>query len=464
MATTSEISAATVAAIVKRYDVRGRVPEQLDGGLSRHFGAAIASELCRADGIDAIVVGRDARTSSPELADGLCDGLTGQGVDVVDLGVVATDVLYYGSGRLRLPGVMVTASHNPPDWNGFKLCRSGARPVGSDTGLSAVRDQVSATVRQGAVPSGPRRGTRTSRDLLDAYAEHVVGVGPTLDRRLRVVVDAANATAAVTVPAVFARLDLELVPLHFELDGRPPSHPADPMDPANLADLRRAVVEHAADVGLAFDGDADRCFAVDETGAAVSPSTVVAVVARQLLRRHPGATVLYSLTCSRVVPEEIAAAGGVGVRTRVGHSGIKAEMARRRALFGGEHSGHYYFRDFWNADSGMLAALHLLSELASSPRPLSVVADLLTRYADSGEINVSVPNPADAVQRTEAVYGAVSGAHVDDLDGLTVSTPDWWFNVRASNTEPLLRLNVEATDRATMERVRDRVLATIRSH
>jgi phosphomannomutase len=291
----------------------------------------------------------------------------------------------------------------------------------------------------------------------------VIELAPGLSRRLRVVVDAANAMGAVTVPVVFERLDVELVPVHFELDGRFPNHPADPMDPANLADLRAAVVAHAADLGLAFDGDADRCFAVDETGTPVSPSTVVALVARRLLRRHPGAVILYSLTCSRVVTEEIAAAGGIAVRTRVGHSGIKAEMARSRAVFGGEHSGHYYFRDFWNADSGMLAALHLLAEVAASPGRLSEIVGSLDRYVGSGEVNVSVSDPAAACQRVRAAFATDPDVNVDHLDGLTVSNPDWWFNVRTSNTEPVLRLNVEASDYAMMERVRDRVLATIRS-
>jgi phosphomannomutase len=462
MAPTSESSvAAAVDAVVKRYDIRGRVPDELDEALARRIGDAVAAVLCHADGVGAIVVGRDMRTSSPSITDALCEGLTAAGVDVVDLGLVATDVLYFGSGRLELPGVMVTASHNPPEWNGFKLCRSGARPVGRDSGL----DEIRARVGQGlGARSRAVRGRRTDRDLLDEFAGHVVRLGPPLRRRLRVVVDAANAMAAVTSPAVFGRLDVELVPLHFTLDGRFPEHPADPMNPDNLADLRRAVVDRRADVGLAFDGDADRCFAVDETGAAVPPSTVVAVVARQLLRRHPGATILYSLTCSRAVSEEIAAAGGVGVRTRVGHSGVKQAMAEHAAVFGGEHSGHYYFRDFWNADSGLLAALHLLAEVAASDRPLSEIAADVARYAASGEINTAATDPVAAIAAVRRAFGSEPGAKIDQLDGLTVSEPDWWFNVRASNTEPLVRLNVEAADRTMMERVRDRVLATIRSH
>jgi phosphomannomutase len=467
----SEQPVAALDAIVKRYDIRGRVPSELDEDVARRLGIAIAAVLCHADGLDAIAVGRDMRTSSPRLTDALCDGLTSAGVDVVDLGVVATDVLYFASGRLGLPGVMVTASHNPAEWNGFKLCRPGARPVGRDSGLDEIRDRAGrqGTGRgtgEGAVldgrASGP--GRRTSRDVLDEFADHVVRLGPTPRRRLRVVVDAANAMAATTAPAVLGRLDVDLVPLHFDLDGRFPHHPADPMNPDNLADLRRAVVASGADVGLAFDGDADRCFAVDETGAAVPASTVVALVARQLLRRHPGATVLYSLTCSRVVPEEIAAAGGVGVRTRVGHSGIKAAMAEHGAVFGGEHSGHYYFRDFWYADSGMLAAVHLLAEVASSDRPLSDVVAALARYVGSEEISVAVADPVAAVETVRRVFESEAGAALDQLDGLTVSERDWWFNVRTSNTEPLVRLNVEAADRAMMERVRDRVLAVIRSH
>jgi phosphomannomutase len=454
--------ASTVDAIVKRYDIRGRVPDQLDESTARAVGAAIAAVLCHADGVGSIVVGRDMRASSPSLTDALCDGLTANGVDVVDIGLVATDVLYFASGELGLPGVMVTASHNPRGWNGFKLCRSGARPVGWNTGLAAIRDLVTGDAAEATEPERPS-GTRTRRDVLDAFADRVVRTGPRLERRLRVVVDAGNAMAAVTAPAVLGRLDVELMPLHFELDGTFPHHPPDPMDPANLADLRRAVVADGADIGLAFDGDADRCFAVDETGAPVPPSAVVALAARQLLRRHPGATILYSLTCSRVVPEEIAAAGGVGVRTRVGHSGIKAAMAEHDAVFGGEHSGHYYFRDFWNADSGMLAAVHLLAELAATPGPLSATVAELARYATSGEINVAVPDPRAASAAVERAFASEPDIATDRLDGLTVSAPDWWFNVRASNTEPLLRLNVEAADPVKMARVRDRVLATIRS-
>jgi phosphomannomutase len=460
----------TLDVIVKRYDIRGRVPEQLDEPTAGRLGTAIAGVLCHADGVRSIAVGRDTRTSSPALTDALCEGLTASGVDVIDIGLVGTDVLYFASGDFDVPGVMVTASHNPREWNGFKLCRSRARPVESSTGLAAIRDRAAADpIGSSDAPTGAadssavRRGRRTPRDVLDAFADHVVRLGPPLDRRLRVVVDAGNAMAAVTAPAVLGRLDVDLVPLHFELDGTFPNHPPDPMDPANLSDVRRAVVAHRADLGLAFDGDADRCFAVDETGALVPPSTVVALVARQLLRRYPGTTILYSLTCSRIVPEEIAAAGGVGVRTRVGHSGIKAAMAEHDAVFGGEHSGHYYFREFWNADSGMLAAVHLLAELAATPGPVSSRVTALARYVASGEINVEVSDPQAASAAVDRTFGAEPDIATDHLDGLTVSGPEWWFNVRASNTEPLLRLNVEAADPEKMARVRDRVLATIRS-
>ena len=449
-------------AIVKRYDIRGRVPDQLDQATARRLGAAIAAVLCQADDVGSIVVGRDMRTSSPMLTDALCDGLTASGVDVVDIGLVATDVLYFASGELELPGVMVTASHNPGEWNGLKLCRSGARPVALGTGLAAIRDLVAADPADADDATRPA-GSRTHRDVLAAFADRVVRTGPALEQRLRVVVDAGNAMAAVTAPVVFDRLDVDLVPLHFDLDGTFPNHPPDPMDAANLADLRRAVVAERADIGLAFDGDADRCFAVDETGALVPPSTVVALVARRLLRSHPGATILYSLTCSRIVPEEIAAAGGVGVRTPVGHSGIKAAMAEHDAIFGGEHSGHYYFRDFWNADSGMLAAVHLLAELAATDAPLSTTVAKLARYVSSGEINVTVPDPRVASEAVGLAFAGEPDVTTDHLDGLTVSGSDWWFNVRASNTEPLLRLNVEADDPVKMARVRDRVLATIRS-
>jgi phosphomannomutase len=444
--------------IVKAYDVRGVVPDQLDAGVARTLGAAFA-RVVGASGA-AVVVGRDMRPSSPELVAAFAEGVTAQGADVVDIGLASTDLLYYASGSLHLPGAMFTASHNPARYNGIKLCRAGAVPVGQDSGLAEVRELAETGVPDHDGPPGTVR----SQDLLASYAEYLRSlVDLRGNRPLKVVVDAGNGMGGHTVPTVLRGLPVDLVPMYFELDGSFPNHEANPLDPANLVDLQERVTAERADIGLAFDGDADRCFVVDERGAPVSPSTVTALVASRELAKEPGATVIHNLITSRAVPEIVRENGGSPVRTRVGHSFIKAEMARTGAVFGGEHSAHYYFRDFWRADTGMLAALHVLAALGEQAGPLSALAARFQRYVESGEINSEVRDQAAAVAEVRRRYAGRAGVTVDDLDGMTVQAPDWWFNLRASNTEPLLRLNVEATDRATMQSVRDDVLGIVRA-
>ncbi|MGV9351269.1 phosphomannomutase/phosphoglucomutase [Streptomyces spiralis] len=449
-----------LSAVVKAYDVRGLVPDQLDEELARLFGAAFVETT----GADAIVTGHDMRSSSPALAHAFAQGATAQGADVTEIGLCSTDELYFASGALHLPGAMFTASHNPARYNGIKMCRAGAAPIGQDTGLHAIRTLVERWASGEPLPA-PRRpaGSITRRDMLEDYAGHLLNlVDVHAVRPLRIVVDAGNGMSGLTVPAVFHDVPVEIVPLYFELDGTFPHHEANPLDPANIVDLRRAVRETHADLGLAFDGDADRCFVVDERGEAVAPSAVTALIAARLLADHPGSTVLHNLITSRTVPEVVRELGGTPVRTRVGHSFIKAEMTRTHAVFGGEHSAHYYFRDFYNADTGMLAALHVVAALGSQPEPLSRLVEPYQRYAASGEINSTVPDPDTAVAAVRAHFTARAETTVDELDGLTVSTPAWWFNLRPSNTEPLLRLNVEAADTGTLARVRDEVLALIR--
>jgi phosphomannomutase len=444
-----------VSAIVKAYDIRGTVPDQLDAGLARLFGAAFAELV----GGPSVVIAYDMRPSSPDLAHAFAEGVTSQGVNAVIAGLGSTDLLYFASGHLGVPGAMFTASHNPAQYNGIKLCRAGAAPVGQDTGLATLRDRVNA----GGPPPAATTGTITEQDLLAEYAAYLHGlVDLRKIRPLKVVVDAGNGMGGLTVPAVFEGLPLDVTPLYFELDGTFPNHEANPIEPENLVDLQKAVLDNGADIGLAFDGDADRCFVVDERGAVVSPSAITALVAARELEREPGSAVIHNLICSRVVPEVIRENGGTPVRTRVGHSFIKAEMARTNAVFGGEHSGHFYFRDFWRADSGMLAALHVLASLGAQDRPLSALLTAYDRYSASGEINSRVDDAAATAARVEQAYEGREGVTIDHLDGLTVSAADWWFNLRPSNTEPLLRLNAEATDEATMTRVRDDVLALVK--
>ncbi|WP_405697489.1 phosphomannomutase/phosphoglucomutase [Streptomyces coelicoflavus] len=453
--------AADLSQIVKAYDVRGVVPDQWDESLAELFGAAFV-ELT---GADAIVVGHDMRPSSPGLSGAFARGAAVRGADVTGIGLCSTDQLYYASGALNLPGAMFTASHNPARYNGIKLCRAGAAPVGQDTGLAEIRALVERWSEGGAPEPTVRPGTVTRRDVLDDYAAHLRSlVDLTGIRPLKVVVDAGNGMGGHTVPSVFTGLPLDLVPMYFELDGTFPNHEANPLDPANLVDLQRRVREEGADLGLAFDGDADRCFVVDQDGEPVSPSAVTALVAARELARNGGSgTVIHNLITSWSVPEVVREHGGTPERTRVGHSFIKAEMARTGAIFGGEHSAHYYFRDFWNADTGMLAALHVLAALGEQNGPLSALVAAYDRYAGSGEINSTVADQQARLAAIRAAYEGRDDVTVDDLDGLTVTSADWWFNVRPSNTEPLLRLNAEARDEATMTKVRDEALAIIRT-
>ncbi|WP_371653065.1 MULTISPECIES: phosphomannomutase/phosphoglucomutase [unclassified Streptomyces] len=451
---------ADLSQIVKAYDVRGVVPDQWDESLAELFGAAFV----RVTGADAIVVGHDMRPSSPGLSAAFARGAARQGADVTLIGLCSTDQLYYASGKLNLPGAMFTASHNPAQYNGIKLCRAGAAPVGQDTGLADIRALVEAWSESGAPEAAATAGTLDERDTLVDYAAHLKSlVDVSGIRPLKVVVDAGNGMGGHTVPTVFDGLPLTLVPMYFELDGTFPNHEANPLDPANIVDLQERVRAEGADLGIAFDGDADRCFVVDERGEGVSPSAVTALVAARELAKHPGGTVIHNLITSWSVPEVVRENGGIPVRTRVGHSFIKQEMARSGAIFGGEHSAHYYFKDFWNADTGMLAALHVLAALGTQKAPLSRLLAAYDRYTGSGEINSTV---TDQTARTEAVREAFAtrqGVTTDELDGLTVSTADWWFNLRPSNTEPLLRLNVEARDEPTMAKLRDEVLALVRA-
>jgi phosphomannomutase len=437
--------------IFKAYDVRGVVPDELDADVARDIGAAFA----RIGDGRAILIGRDARLSSPELAAAIADGITSQGTDVVDLGLASTDLVYFASGSLDLAGVMVTASHNPKQYNGIKFCRPGARPVGEDTGLRDIR----AIVEAGVEPASTR-GTVQHRDLLPAYVDHVLGfVDVDAMRPLTVVVDTANGMGGLVVPAVLERLPVKATYLFPELDGTFPNHPADPLNPENQKDLKAAVREHDADVGLAFDGDADRVFLVDEKAEDVSGSLLTAVVAVSMLRKEPGAKIVHNLICSWIVPETILAHGGTPVRTRVGHSFIKQVMADTGAIFGGEHSGHYYFRENYRADSGLIAGVVMLAELSASDGSLSALLAPYRKYFDSGEINSHVADPAAKLQELSA---ALRDGRQDWLDGLTAEYDDWWCNVRPSNTEPLLRLNVEARSAELLEERTAALLAIIR--
>jgi phosphomannomutase len=449
-------TAANLDAIIKAYDIRGVVPDQLDEGIARAAGAAFAAFT----GASAIVTAHDMRSSSVPLSRAFAEGVASRGTDVIEAGLGSTDMLYFASGSLNLPGAMFTASHNPAKYNGIKLCRAGAAPVGQDTGLRQVRQGI-----EEGLPSydGPL-GTVTQRDLLSEYAVYLRGlVDLTAIRRLSVVVDAGNGMGGHTVPEVFAGLPLDVTPLYFELDGTFPNHEANPLEPSNLVDLQAKVREVGADLGLAFDGDADRCFVVDEHGDPVPPSAVTALVAARELAREPGSAIIYNLITSHAVPEIVRERGGTPIRTRVGHSFIKAEMAATNAIFGGEHSAHYYFRDFWRADTGMLAAMHVLAALGTQGRSLSDLMREFSRYAASGEINSTVDDQSVRMQAVEAAFAGRPGVSIDQLDGLTVDLGNGdWFNVRESNTEPLLRLNVEATSVAAMESLRDEVLALVR--
>ena len=437
--------------VFKAYDIRGTVPDQLDATMCRAVGAAFA----RFAGAPRILVARDMRESGVELAKAFADGATSQGVDVVDLGLASTDLLYFAAGRLDAPGAVFTASHNPAQYNGIKLCLAGAKPVGQDTGLADVKRLAEA-----GVPPADTRGAVTQQSLIDDYADHVVGfVDRSTLRPLKVVADTANGMGGLVVPKVFERLPFALEILFPELDGSFPNHPADPIQEENLKDLQGRVLETGADVGLAFDGDADRVFLVDEQAQPVPGSLTTAMVAASMLEKHPGATIIHNLICSKAVPEIIREKGGTPVRTRVGHSFIKSVMAETDAVFGGEHSGHYYFRDNYRADSGLIAAVLVLELLSKAAQPLSELRKPFERYAASGEINTEVADPAVVVDQIAAAY---TDAEQDRLDGLTVDFGDWWFNLRPSNTEPLLRLNLEARTRAECDARTDEVLALIR--
>jgi phosphomannomutase len=447
-----------LSGVFKAYDIRGVVGEQLDTDLVRDIGAAFARRVTEG----ALVIGHDMRASSPGLASAFAEGATREGVDVVMIGLASTDMLYFASGHLNLPGAMFTASHNPAKYNGIKLCRAGAAPVGQDTGLTEIQREVEA----GTPPSeGRTPGKLETRDMLTEYVAYLHKlVDLSKSRPLKVVVDAGNGMGGHTVPAMFEGLPIDIVPMYFELDGSFPNHEANPLDPKNIVDLQAKVREVGADAGVAFDGDADRCFVVDERGEPVPPSTITALVAVRELKKDPGGTVIHNLITSKGVPEIVAEHGGKPVRTRVGHSFIKAEMAKTNAIFGGEHSAHYYFRDFWRADTGMLAALHVLAALGEDVRPLSVLTSAYSRYAASGEINSTVDDQAGRMAAVKEAFAARDGVRTDELDGLTVDLPDGgWFNIRPSNTEPLLRLNIEAPDADAVAAIRDEVLAIVRA-
>ena len=440
--------------IVKAYDIRGLVDEQLTSEVVFAFGRAAAVELQGT----AMIVARDMRPSSPELAAAFMEGVRTQGVDTIDIGLASTDLLYYASGRLGEPGVMFTASHNPSQYNGMKFCREGAEPVSLDTGLARIRDRA----QNGDFPPADQPGEAHTDDLIGEYADHVRSFADTAAfRPLKVAIDAGNGMAGLVAPAVFDDLPINIVPLYFELDGTFPNHPANPIEPENLVPLQHAVVENDCDLGLAFDGDADRMFCVDEQGRGVSPSLVTALIADVILKTEPGSTILYNLICSRIVPETIEAGGGHAIRTRVGHSFIKAVMRETGALFAGEHSGHYYFRDNFRADSGLIASVLLLEALSRHGATMSSLIEPYDVYVASGEVNSEVADQEEATERVMQRF--IDRGEADWADGLTLSAEDWWFNLRPSNTEPLLRLNVEAVDSDTMTSIRDEVLQTIRS-
>ena len=444
--------------IFKAYDIRGLVDTELSPDFAFAVGLAFAKFLELKREPSTVIIGEDMRPSSPELAEAFSAGVTSNGTNVIRIGLASTDLLYFAAGSKNLPGAMFTASHNPAAYNGIKLCLSGARPIGKETGLQTIEKFV----RQGMPVAMRQVGVETSENLLEAYADHLHKlVSFKGKRRLKIVIDAGNGMAGFTAPAIFERLGAEIIPLYFELDGNFPNHEANPIDPANLRDLQKAVLAQKADIGLAFDGDADRCFLVDENGEAVDPSLLTSLIASRELAKHPGATIIHSLISSRTVVEVINELGGVPVRSRVGHSYIKALMAETGAVFGGEHSGHFYFKDFWRADSGALAALHALAALGESDQTISQLLAPFKRYVSSGEVNSKVADSARVIRVLREKYAALSEFKIDELDGLTVSTATWWFNVRASNTEPLLRLNVEADTATNMAAHRDELLALI---
>jgi phosphomannomutase len=444
--------------IFKAYDIRGLVDVEITADFCFATGVALARFLKGEREPGTVLLGEDMRPTSSIFATAFSAGITSQGLDVIRIGLASTDMLYFASGTLNMPGAMFTASHNPAAYNGIKLCLSGARPIGRESGLLLIE----RFVQEGSPLGLGTIGVEKTQNLLEEYVNHLLAlVDLTQMRRLKVVIDAGNGMAGFTAPAVFEHLNVEVIPMYFELDGTFPNHEANPIDPKNLKDLSAAVKKHKADVGLAFDGDADRCFLVDEKGALVNPSALTALIADREIAKNPGASVIYNLISSRSVKEVIVENGGMPLRSRVGHSYIKKMMAETGAVFGGEHSGHFYFKDFWRADSGMLAALHALAALSQSDVKLSELLQKYNRYASSGEINSVVENAESVMSKIESHYSSMSGITVDHLDGLTVESEDWWFNVRASNTEPLLRLNVEATTESLMREIRGQALALI---
>ena len=447
------------AHIFKAYDIRGLVDVEIDVDFAFATGVAFARFLQIEREPGTVVIGEDMRPSSPQLADAFSDGATSQGMDVIRIGLASTDMLYFASGKLGLPGAMFTASHNPAEYNGIKLCLSNARPIGKESGLVTIEKFV----REGSPLALRNVGVEKQRDMLEEYVDHLLTlVDIKKIRPLKIIVDAGNGMAGHTAPAIFARLNCEVVPMYFELDGSFPNHEANPLDESTLADLKKAMIDQKTDLGLAFDGDADRCFLVDERGVAVNPSALTSLIAHRELIKHPGSSIIYNLISSRAVQEVIDENGGVGLRSRVGHSYIKKMMAESGAIFGGEHSGHFYFKEFWRADSGALAALHAIAALGESDGTMSALLAPYNRYVSSGEINSKVSDTKAATDTVEKAYSS-EGFTIDYLDGLTVNGDSWWFNLRPSNTEPLLRLNVEASTQAQMETVRDAVLALIRS-
>ena len=445
--------------IFKAYDIRGLVDSEITPEFCFATGLAFARFLQQEREPATVVVAQDMRPTSPTLADAFSSGVTSTGLDVIRIGLASTDMLYFASGKLGLPGAMFTASHNPAAYNGIKLCFSSARPIGKESGLQVIENYV----RQGSPLEIRSVGVETKREMLEEYVDHLLSL-VNLDsiRPLTIVIDAGNGMAGHTAPAIFARLNCTVIPLYFELDGNFPNHEANPIDPDNLRDLQKAVKKHKADLGLAFDGDADRCFLVDENGVAINPSDLTSLIAHRELLKHPGSTIIYNLISSRAVLEVIQENGGTGLRSRVGHSYIKAMMAESGAIFGGEHSGHFYFKEFWRADSGALAALHAIAALGESKKTMSKIMSPYQRYVSSGEINSTVPDAAAAMLLAEKTFSTRAGVEIDHLDGLSVNAPTWWFNLRASNTEPVLRLNVEAKTATAMSKLRDEVLALIR--
>jgi phosphomannomutase len=442
-----------IANIFKAYDVRGIYPDELTPELAYRIGRAFAVYLQPRH----VVVGRDMRVSSPALASAVIDGLLDQGADVTDVGLISTDGLYFAVGKFGFDGgIMVTASHNPPEYNGFKLCRSEAQALSMDQGIGEIRDLVLAN----QFPEPERRGTLHQRDVLADFAAHVLSlIDRTVIRPMKIAVDAGNGMGGRIAPAVLGQLPVEIIPLYFELDGRFPNHVPNPLEPENIRDLQRAIVEYGADLGIAFDGDADRMFILDEQGRFVGGDIITALVAKTLLRKHPGAKIVYNLICSRAVRETIEREGGVPIRSRVGHSFIKALMREHDAIFGGEHSGHFYFRDNWYADSGIIAALTVLELLSSEGVNVSQAVKPIDRYFRSGEINIEARDIPAVLRALEQHF---TDGEIDHLDGLTVNYPDWWFNARPSNTQPLLRINVEATTPELLRQKTDEVLAVAR--